>query len=858
MRILYCNKYNYPFSGTEVYVFEAMELMRSKGHDVALFSMTDSRGQPTPYDHHFMPHTDFKKQSGWFHKVGLAGRAIYSREARRRIRAMIAEFRPDVAHVRNIYHHLSPSILWELKAQKVPVVYHLNDFKVLCASYNLVLRGEACEACKGGEFWHALKEKCYPGWSARMTLVAEAYVHKWLGTYRKCVDCFLAPSQFVRDKFVEHGWDPAKFEVLPHFQPVKGVAERSAENAPLLYFGRLSPEKGVADLLHAMQRLPNLRLIVAGDGPERGRLEELATELGLANVEFSGHMRGAELDRAIANSRFTVLPSHAYETLGKTILESYAEARAVVATDLGSRRELVHAGTTGLLYRTGDVDQLAEAIQFLCSQPGLAEKMGRAGRERVRQRYTPETHYEALIGLYERLADGKRQSSGASKQGKTRRMALTVSAAQTGMPRAGRGGFVPLQRLAFAPALQGPVDAASSVLQKRMLRVAFIGGRGVVSKYSGIEAYYEEVGERLTGMGHQVTAYCRTYFTPPGKQHNGMQVVRLPTIRSKHLETLVHTFLSTLHVLVQPCDVVHYHALGPALFSFIPRLAGKKTVVTVQGLDWQRKKWGRIASAVLRLGERAAVSLPTRTMVVSRALQKHYRAGYGVETSYVPNGGVLRERRLPDKILDWGLEPGKYILFLGRFSPEKGCHLLVEAYEKLDTDIKLVMAGASSYCDDYSRRLLTHAGERIKMLDWVSGEALDELLTNAMVFVLPSDLEGLSLALLDAMGAGLCVLSSDVAENREAVDEAGFTFRRGDVADLADRLRFLIANPAVREAAGQAAKRRIRELYQWPKIAAEIEQVYFEMMAWEPGALPSRKPSGRALAPAPATQRRAG
>ena len=858
MRILYCNKYNYPFSGTEVYVFEAMELMRSKGHDVALFSMTDSRGQPTPYDHHFMPHTDFKKQSGWFHKVGLAGRAIYSREARRRIRAMIAEFRPDVAHVRNIYHHLSPSILWELKAQKVPVVYHLNDFKVLCASYNLVLRGEACEACKGGEFWHALKEKCYPGWSARMTLVAEAYVHKWLGTYRKCVDCFLAPSQFVRDKFVEHGWDPAKFEVLPHFQPVKGVAERSAENAPLLYFGRLSPEKGVADLLHAMQRLPNLRLIVAGDGPERGRLEELATELGLANVEFSGHMRGAELDRAIANSRFTVLPSHAYETLGKTILESYAEARAVVATDLGSRRELVHAGTTGLLYRAGDVDQLAEAIQFLCSQPGLAEKMGRAGRERVRQRYTPETHYEALIGLYERLADGKRQSSGASKQGKTRRMALTVSAAQTGMPRAGRGGFVPLQRLAFAPALQGPVDAASSVLQKRMLRVAFIGGRGVVSKYSGIEAYYEEVGERLTGMGHQVTAYCRTYFTPPGKQHNGMQVVRLPTIRSKHLETLVHTFLSTLHVLVQPCDVVHYHALGPALFSFIPRLAGKKTVVTVQGLDWQRKKWGRIASAVLRLGERAAVSLPTRTMVVSRALQKHYRVGYGVETSYVPNGGVLRERRLPDKILDWGLEPGKYILFLGRFSPEKGCHLLVEAYEKLDTDIKLVMAGASSYCDDYSRRLLTHAGERIKMLDWVSGEALDELLTNAMVFVLPSDLEGLSLALLDAMGAGLCVLSSDVAENREAVDEAGFTFRRGDVADLADRLRFLIANPAVREAAGQAAKRRIRELYQWPKIAAEIEQVYFEMMAWEPGALPSRKPSGRALAPAPATQRRAG
>jgi glycosyltransferase involved in cell wall biosynthesis len=858
MRILFCNKYNYAFSGTEVYLFEAMELMRSRGHEVALFSMADPRGSPTPYDHHFMPHADFKGRSGWLHKFELAGRAIYSREARRRIGAMIAEFRPDVAHVRNIYHHLSPSILWELRAQKVPVVYHLNDFKVLCASYNLVLRGEACEACKGGEFWHALKEKCYPGWSARMTLVAEAYVHKWLGTYRKCVDCFLAPSQFVRDKFVEHGWDATKFEVLPHFQPVKALEERRAENAPLLYFGRLSPEKGVDDLLRAMQRLPNLRLIVAGDGSERGRLEQLAAELGLANVEFAGHMRGAELERAIANSRFTVLPSHAYETLGKTILESYAEARAVIATDLGSRRELVQAGKTGLLYKTGDVEQLASAIRFLSSQPELADKMGRDGREQVRQKYTPEAHYEALLGLYERLADGKKQLVAAPKHKRNRRTALDTTTARAGIPRVVRGGFVPLQRLVFAPGLADPVVVPLASIQKRMLRVAFIGGRGLVSKYSGIETYYEEIGKQLTGMGHQVTAYCRTYFTPPGEQHNGIQVVRLPTIRSKHLETLVHTFLSTLHVLVEPCDVVHYHALGPALFSFIPRLAGKKTVVTVQGLDWKRKKWGRIAAAVLRLGERAAVSLPSHTMVVSEALRKHYRAGYGTETSYVPNGGVLREWRVPDKIFDWGLESGRYILFLGRFSPEKGCHLLLEAYEKLNTDVKLVMAGASSYCDDYSRQLQSHAGERIKILNWVSGDVLDELLTNAMVFVLPSDLEGLSLALLDAMGAGLCVLSSDVAENREAVDDAGFTFRRGDAADLADRLRFLIANPAVREAAGQAAKRRIREHYQWPQIAAEIERVYFDMMGWELAAMPSRKPSGRVPAPAPAAQQKGG
>jgi glycosyltransferase involved in cell wall biosynthesis len=855
MRILYCNKYNYPFSGTEAYMFDAMELMRSKGQSAALFSMSDPRGEPTLYDHHFVPHTEFTNQKGLFHKARLAGHAIYSFEARRRIRAMIAEFRPDVAHVRNIYHHLSPSILWELRVQKVPVVYHLNDFKVLCPSYNLVSRGEACEACKGGKYWHVLKEKCYPGWAERMTLVAEAYFHNAIGTYRKCVDCFLAPSQFVRDKFVEHGWDLAKFEVLPHFQSLQQVRARSAENAPILYFGRLSKEKGVRDLLHAMERLPHLQLVIAGDGPERSELEQLSASLRLGNVKFIGHLGQEELNLAIAASRFTVLPSHAYETLGKTILESYAHGRAVVASDLGSRRELIHDGKSGLLYKTGDVLQLVAALGFLGFQPKLADEMGGVGRELVRQHYTPEAHYDFLISLYERLVNRRKRTS----QGLQRfSLEKHSEAGQTTLPRTTTAGFVPLKRLTLTPTSQQVDSLPPTTFQKPVLRVAFIGGRGVISKYSGVESYYEEVGKRLAGMGHQVTAYCRTYFTPAVAEHHGIRVVRLPTVRCKHLETLLHTFLSTLHVLVQPCDVVHYHALGPALFSFIPRLAGKKTVVTVQGLDWQRKKWGGIASAILRLGERAAVSLPTRTMVVSRTLRQHYWSSHGVETAYVPNGGLLRERRFADKICRWGLQPDRYILFLGRFSPEKNCHLLIEAYERLDTNVKLVMAGASSYCDDYSRQLRSHAGERITILDWVSGEALDELLTNAMLFVLPSDLEGLSLALLDAMGAGLCVLTSDAPENREAVEDAGFSFRRGDVSDLADRLRFLIANPAVRQAAGAAAKRRIREQYQWSDIAREIARVYFETIGWEWADTSAAKEPERVPAPPLETARRAG
>ena len=219
MRILYCNKYNFPFSGTESYLFEAMELVRAHGHAAALFSMADPRGEPTPYDRHFVPPVDFKNGgSGPIAAAKLAGRTLYSREARRKLRGMIAEFRPDVAHVRNIYHHLSPSILWELKAQGVPVLYHVNDFKLLCPSYNLVSHGSACERCQGGKFWHVMAEGCYEGRrGSSVLLAAEAYLHKWMDTYGKCVDCFLAPSQFVRQKLIDNGWPSGKIEVLSHF-----------------------------------------------------------------------------------------------------------------------------------------------------------------------------------------------------------------------------------------------------------------------------------------------------------------------------------------------------------------------------------------------------------------------------------------------------------------------------------------------------------------------------------------------------------------------------------------------------------------------------------------------------------------
>ncbi|HUB02877.1 MAG TPA: glycosyltransferase family 4 protein [Terriglobales bacterium] len=807
MRILYCNKYDYRFSGTESYLFELIEQINLRGHNTALFTMDHGVIPAFTGRAYRVPHIDFKNpQAGFLKRARLAAHALYSRSARHSLGDCIADFSPDVAHIRSIYHHLSPSILWEFKRRGVPVLYHLNDFKIVCPSYNLVAHGEACRACCRGAFYHVITEGCYSGGRSKaVVLAAEAYLHKWLQTYRRCVDLFLAPSEFVRSELIANGFPPDLIEVLPHFQDLPATGELGHDEGYLLYFGRLSAEKGVDELLRALARVSHIPVVIAGDGPERERLEALARELHLTQVCFVGNVGRKKLNRLIAGSSFTLFPSHAYETLGKSILESYAFARPVVASDLGSRREFVEHGVTGLLYRPGDRDQLAHSIGFLFDRPDIIEKMGANARARVKSNHSPEQHLEKLLGFYSRLISEHKV-------------------------------------LSFPTPSWQPRPSNS-------VRVAFIGGRGLVSKYSGIESYYEQAGLELARLGHQITVYCRDYFTPRINTRNGMRVRRLPTVRTKHLETVVHTFLSTLRAMASDNDVIHYHCLGPALFSFLPRLVGKKTVVTVQGLDWRRAKWGVIASAVLRLGERAAVTFPNATMVVSQTLQKYYRESYGRETIYVPNGAKPIEPASTRYLREHDLLPDNYVLFLGRLSPEKNCHLLIEAFENVPTDMKLVLAGGSSHTSSYVNRLHARASDRIRFLPWVSGSDLEQLLASAALFALPSAMEGLSLALLDAMAAGVCVLTSDIPENREVVDGAGFTFRAGDPKDLARMLDVLIRNPELRRLAGIRERDRIQKQYLWPEIAHSIEDVYHKILGWSPeGMAASERTTARPAA----------
>jgi glycosyltransferase involved in cell wall biosynthesis/peptidoglycan/xylan/chitin deacetylase (PgdA/CDA1 family) len=365
----------------------------------------------------------------------------------------------------------------------------------------------------------------------------------------------------------------------------------------------------------------------------------------------------------------------------------------------------------------------------------------------------------------------------------------------------------------------------------RPLRIAFIGGRGIGSAYSGIERYYEELGARLAARGHRMIAYCRPHFAPPADLYRGIVVRRIPTLRSKHLETFVHTVLSTLDVCFRRVDLVQFHALGSSPFAWVPRLFGKRTVASVRGLDWQRAKWGRVARAYLRFCESTSVHGPNATVVVSQTLQRHFESRFGRRVRYIPNG-VVRTTPVPaDGIRRFGLAGGDYFLYAGRLSPEKGLHVMIEAHRPIDT-IRLVLAGGSSYSEDYMAQLRAQGDGRVVFTGFLTGTLLEELYSNALAFVLPSAMEGLSVALLEAMSYGLPVIASDIPENRELVDACGgYLFRLDDVGDLRRVMQEVAAAPERARAVGSAARERVRAHFDWDRIAAETEVFYREVMA---------------------------
>lgn len=361
------------------------------------------------------------------------------------------------------------------------------------------------------------------------------------------------------------------------------------------------------------------------------------------------------------------------------------------------------------------------------------------------------------------------------------------------------------------------------------LKIAFLGARGVIGTYSGIETYYEEVGSRLAARGHEVTAYCRKYFTPDVASYRGIRVRRLPSLRGKHLETLSHSLLATLECLWRDFDVIQYHAIGSAPLAVLPRLLGRTTVVSVRGLDWQRAKWGGFARSMLRFGEWASARAPVATVVVSETLQRHYQATHGRRPYMIPNAVVVGTPQPIQRLAEHGLEKDSFLLFAGRISPEKGVHTMLEALRPLSRHKKLVLAGGTSYSDDYIEQVKALAWDEVVFLGRVGREMMEELLSNCYAFILPSVMEGLSIALLEAVSYGNCIVTTDIPENLEVVGDAGLSFPPGDVAAMRAVLARVLEDPELVEDYRRRARERARERPDWDEVARLTEELFLRL-----------------------------
>jgi glycosyltransferase involved in cell wall biosynthesis len=369
-------------------------------------------------------------------------------------------------------------------------------------------------------------------------------------------------------------------------------------------------------------------------------------------------------------------------------------------------------------------------------------------------------------------------------------------------------------------------DASSRERGGERLRIAMIGSRGLPVVYGGIERHVAEIGSRLAERGHEVTVFGRKPFSAGG-EHRGMRIRVLPSLPTKNLETASNTLAAALRVLFEPFDVVHFHGVGPSLFSWITAARGMTTVATIHAGDYRQSKWGPAARALLRLGEKTAVRRAHAAIAVSRIMAAELEAKYGRPVVYIPNGADLREAPPFGAAGALGLESGRYVLAVGRFIVERGFHTLIEAFRDLPTEYRLVIAGDARFEESYERRLKRMADARVVFPGYVSGTLLDELYAHCAFYVLPSTVEGLPISLLEAMSFSRPVLVSDIPENLEVSGGIAATFARENTADLSLALaRMLAMNEAERRRVGAAARERVASRYTWDRVTDEVEALY--------------------------------
>lgn len=391
MTILHVNKFFYPKGGSETYFFALSHALEEAGHTVVHFSMKDDRNLASPYSDFFVNHIDFRGTK----TAAKALQYISSREAVEKVTALVREAKPDIAHVHNIAHQLTPTILTTLQSLGVPVVQTLHDYQLICPNYQLYTQNETCERCMQHRYWNAITHTCVQDSVASSTLAAiEMMYHNVLKkSYANGVQRFIAPSKFLHETLVRWGWHTEQLVYLPHFTEklrVTGIQKKQQ----VVFVGRLTDEKGVHLLLDAAARVKNIDILFAGEGEERARMEETIAKKELSHCQFLGFQSGEALDRLMQESLAVVVPSLWYENAPLVVYEALALGTPVIAANHGGLPELIQHGKNGWLFHPGDAAALAECLQFAQTAEPL---------QIAENQYKKETHIRDLLALYDAI-----------------------------------------------------------------------------------------------------------------------------------------------------------------------------------------------------------------------------------------------------------------------------------------------------------------------------------------------------------------------------------------------------------------------------------------------------------------------
>ena len=407
MRILQANKFFYPKGGADRYFLDLADALKAAGHEVAVFAMEDERNISSPYAKYFVPKVEFNG-GGFRDGLRIPGRMIYSLKAKRRFAREIEDFKPDVIHVHNIYHQLSPSILDAAKEKGIPVIMHLHDYKLVCPNYRLFTKGRYCRQCLDKKSYRpCIKNDCYGSCLKSSLAALEMTIHhKWLHIYEKDIDLLIAPSEFMRRLAIEGGWPEEKVVTIynPAPQAAGNTTGDKAEKDHLLYFGRLVPEKGITSLIEVAIRSGH-KLRIAGDGPEENNIKEkFKEEISGGQVELLGRLSGKPLRDEIAEARAVVFPSIWPENMPLALMEALSAGKIVIASRIGGMPEIVDGKTNGFLFEAGNIESLIEAITAVYSLDKEREGQIKAQAVKTAAKHDPGVHLQNILKIYTKLA----------------------------------------------------------------------------------------------------------------------------------------------------------------------------------------------------------------------------------------------------------------------------------------------------------------------------------------------------------------------------------------------------------------------------------------------------------------------